>query len=418
MGKHTEPCRNRRAGSPSRRFRQCRLFCVLAALLVVGASASVLRAGQSPQAKIEQYSQQAQQAMAAKNWAEASKALEKLAQLAPDVPEVRGNLGLAYYSQGRILDASKAFEGALQLNPAMARARLMLGLCEAELGRYGEAIAILEPAFRHPADDETARLVGLDLERAYAGLHQDAQAAGVWAELLRRYPHDAEILFQASRFYAGRSYELMSRLFGSSPNSPWAHYATAEVHESLEHFDLAIAEYRKVLELEPHLPGIHFRIGRALLAGSKEPRAVEAALREFQQELAIAPQSADAEYEIGEIERHRGNLEAALAHFSKAAAYHRDFAEAQIGLARTLLSLGRAREAVPYLEEAVRLAPRNEVPHFLLASAARATGDRERAQKEMALYQKLHAAGAAGRAPASPGAPEVSKQTLEGETER
>jgi tetratricopeptide (TPR) repeat protein len=381
--------------------------------------APAMYGGQSKQVEVEQYSRQAQRAMAAKNWEEAAKALDRLLQLAPDVPEVQGNLGLVYYSQGRILDASKAFEGALKLNPRMARARLMLGLCKAELGHYEEAIAILEPAFRRPIENETARLVGLDLARAYAGLRQDANAAGVWGKLLRRYPNDAEILFQASRFYAGRSYDLMSRLLQFSPNSPWAHYATAEVHESLARYDLAIAEYRKVLKLEPRLPGIHFRIGRALLAGSWDLQMVDQALKEFQAELVIAPQDADAEYEIGEIERHRGNLESALAHFSKAVTYHRDFAEAHIGLARTLLSLGRAGEAAPHLKAAIRLAPQNDVPHFLLASVARALGDGERAQKEMALYQTLHAAGGGptGRLPGT-GVAEVSRQTIEDETGR
>lgn len=374
--------------------------------------------GQSPQAEAEQLSQQAQRAIAAKNWEDAAKALNKLLQVAPDVPEVRGNLGLVYYSQGRILDASKAFEDALKLNPRMAHARLMLGLCWAELARYEEAIRILDPAFRRPAEDDTGRLVGIALARAYAGLRQDANAAGVWAKLLERYPNDAEILFQASRFHAGRSYDLMSRLLQRSPNSPWAHYATAEVHESLARYDLAIAEYRKVLELEPRLPGVHFRIGRALLAESSGGAKVDQALKEFQAELAVAPQNADAEYEIGEIERHRGNFESALAHFTKAVAYHRDFAEAHIGLARTLLSLGRAREAVPHLEEAARLDPENDVPHFLLVSAARALGERERADKEMILYQKLHQTGASAKnGPPSPGSEGITKQTIEDKTE-
>ncbi len=179
------------------------LCCALLFMVCISVS---LPAQQTNQSEVDRYSQQAKQALAAKNWGEAAKALEKLAALAPNVPEVQGNLGVVYYSQGRVFEAAQAFERALKLNPKMTHAEPMLGMCFAELGRNQEAVTILEPAFRHPPDNQMGRLIGLDLQRVYAGLKQYARAVAVSDELLNRYPNDPEILFHASRLYADRAY--------------------------------------------------------------------------------------------------------------------------------------------------------------------------------------------------------------------
>jgi tetratricopeptide (TPR) repeat protein len=389
-------------------------------MLLLGGVAVSLRAQQAAQPEIEQYSRQAEQALAGKNWEQAAQALEKLSQLAPGVPEVQANLGLAYYSEGRIYEAAQAFERALKLNAKLSKAGPLLGLCLAELGRNQEAVSILEPAFRHPPDPQTGRLIGLDLERAYQGVKQYAKAMAVSDTLLSRYPGDPEILFHAARLHADRSYQLMLELVQGAPNSAWVHYATAEVHESLQHYDLAAAEYRTVLQMEPRLPGVHFRLGRSILLGSREPKALNEALHEFEQELAVAPENSDAEYEMGEIYRQRSQFEPSLEHFSKAVQYQPQFEEAHIGLARALMSLGKDQEALAHLEEAVRLDPLNEVPHFLLVSVYKTLGDRARQQNELDLFQRLHAAGPRTglRLPGAPSSTESTRQELDLESGR
>ena len=385
-------------------------FCCVLVFEVIAQSLSAQEASQS-ETDIEILSKQAQQAMATKDWAAAVKSLEKLAELAPNVSEVQANLGVAYYSQNRVSEAAKAFDRALQLNPKMTRAETMLGLCYAELGRNQQAIPILASAFRRPADSQMGRLIGLDLQRAHAAAEQYDKAIAVADELLKRYPNDAEILFQSSRLHADRAYELMNHLMRVSSDSVWVHYAKADVQASLQHHDLAITEYRKVLEMEPRMPGIHFRIGRAILQSSKEATAADAALHEFELELAIAPENSDAEYEIGEIFRQKGQLDVAMGHFSKAVNYQPNFAQARIGLASTLMSKGQMREALAQLLEAVRIEPQNEVAHFRLASVYKSLGDTVNHQKEMAFFQKLHSAESSGEL-SLPGV-SVTQQTID-----
>ena len=352
-----------------------------------------------------QLSEQANSALEARRWPEASAALEKLAKIAPTNPEVRANLGLAYYFQGRPTEALAAFTKAVALKPQMPQAKVMIGICEAELGRNAEAIEILAPAFKKPSDPEIGRLIGLHLQHSYAELKQFDKAITTGEELLRRYPDDGEILFQVSRSYADRSYELMTDLMRSAPDSAWMHYANAQVQESLGRYDVATREYENVLKREPSLPGVHYRLGRVILLGAaRTPQALEEATRAFQEELAIDPRNTAAEYELGEINREQGNYDSALDYFSRAVAQQPNFVEARIGLGRTLIKVEQSAHAVPHLKEAARLEPENKVPHALLANAYKALGDSAASQSEMDTYRKLSEADAPSLVPAA-GAP-------------
>src|SRR5260370_6488765 len=126
---------------------------------------SCVLSGAAPQqdTDLARYSDQAREALASKKWDDAAKALQHLAQLAPSVPEVQANLGMALFFEGRATEALAAFDRARKLNPAMPQVELMVGLCQAELGRYREAVAILAPAFEHPPDADTGRLIGFYL---------------------------------------------------------------------------------------------------------------------------------------------------------------------------------------------------------------------------------------------------------------
>ena len=360
-------------------------FWVLLLFLCAGAGA------QQRDADPERLSEQARSALAAKKWDEAVQALEKLGQLAPSVAEVQANLGLALYFEGRAADALAAFEQARKLNPALPQVKLMIGLCDAELGRYQEAATILAPAFERPPDAETGRLIGLAVARSYGELKQYDKALAAGEELVKRYPNDPEILYQVSRLHTDRATALISDLVRTAPDSAWTHYANAQVQESLDRFDAAEQEYRNALQRDQHILGAHYRLGRVILAASRTPDSVERARGEFEQELAISPRNADAEYELGEIEREHGNSNAALEHFARALRYHPEFVEAKVGMAKTLMKLGRAADALPHLEEAARLDPGNKIPHYLLASAYKSLGDGAAAAKEITVYQQLAA---------------------------
>jgi predicted Zn-dependent protease len=360
---------------------------VLLLLLSLAASSTA----KPQESEADHYSDTARQALAAKKWSEAAQALEHLVQLAPDTAEVHANLGLAYYFEGRPGEALRSFERAHTLKPGLPQVQAMIGLCKADLGRCTEAIRILGPEFRNPSDQETGRLSGLHLIACYSQLNQPTEAVSTGDALIRRFPADAEVLYHVSRLYADRSSDLMRMLLRTAPDSAWMHYANAQVQEGLDRPDAAIQEYRNALDKDPDMRGVHYKVGRLILRESRTPEAIEKARVEFEAELAISPTNADAEYELGEIDREQNRMPAAIGHFENAVRYHPEFVEAQVGLAKVLLTMGQTAAALPHLQAAAHLEPDNKIPHYLMASAYKTLGNPEQAAVEFAIYRKLDA---------------------------
>jgi tetratricopeptide (TPR) repeat protein len=180
----------------------------------------------------------------------------------------------------------------------------------------------------------------------------------------------------------------LRKLSEVAPASVWRRQAAGEAFESQGNYELAIQEYRQVLALDPGRPGIHYRIGRALLASSLDVNAPRAA-KEFEQELQIDATNANAAYELGEIHRKAARLDQAQKLFDLALKNDPEFAEAQLGLAGVLIAQKKPHLALPHLNKAVSLNPGNEVAYYRLAQVYRTLGNIAEQQKAMAEFQKL-----------------------------
>jgi tetratricopeptide (TPR) repeat protein len=122
--------------------------------------------------------------------------------------------------------------------------------------------------------------------------------------LNREFPGDPEVLYTAVHTYSDLATKASQDLATHAPNSAQAHELSAESLEMQGKWEQAAKEYQKVLQQNPRLPGIHFRMGRLLLSEpNPPPDAAEQAKKEFQQELEIDPSNAGAEYVLGELAR-------------------------------------------------------------------------------------------------------------------
>jgi tetratricopeptide (TPR) repeat protein len=356
-----------------------------------------LSAAQAPDpGLLQRYSQEGERALAEHRYEDAAKAYENLRELSPGTAEVHAGLGLIYFQQRKFAEAIPALRQALKLKPTLPRTDILLAMCLSELGQYKEALPGLRKGFKQTADDPLRRMTGLQLQRAYTGLEQDAQAVEVALELTRLYPKDPEVLYHSGRLFANYAYLTTMKLARLAPDSVWMHQAAGEANESQALYNPAIREYREVLAKDPRRPGIHLRIGRTLLAraqASGEEGAAAAArgeaVKEFERELELDPTNANAAYELGEIYRQSGQLEKASEMFALALRHYPDFEEAQIGLGRALIALGAPEKALPHLQKAIALNPQNEVPYYQLATAHRALGNLAEQQKALAEFQRL-----------------------------
>lgn len=364
-------------------------------------STGLAGAGQQPDpAVLQQHAQEGERALAQGRYADAEKAYETLRTLSPSTAEVHARLGLIYFQQGKFSDAVAPLRQAIKLKPGLPKVDTLLAMSLSELGQYEEALAGLRAGFTQTGDPVLRRMAGLHLQRAYTGLSRDREAVEVALTLSRLHPEDPEILYHSGRLFANFAYLQTIKLAEVAPDSVWMHQAAGEANESQGLHEAALREYRQVLELAPRRPGIHFRIGRALLArgGAGDDEEARAA---FEEELRVDPTNANAAYELAEMHRKAGDLEQARERFERALAHYPAFGDARVGLGRTLVALGQPDKALPHLEAATKEDATSEVAWYQLAQAFRALGRTAEQEKALAAFTRLREAGA-GRAPAVP----------------
>ncbi len=338
---------------------------------------------------LQQHFEQGQKAIVENRYADAASALEKALALAPNIPELGASLGFSYFQLGRYQDAIPVLDKALKLKPELPNVDVLLAASLSEMGRFAEALPMLEKALPQAADPALKRLAGLQLQRCYTGLGRDREAVETSLALTKLYPEDPEVLYHAGRLFGNYAYLTFQKLTLSAPESVFARQTVGEAHESEGRYEQAIAEYRKVLELDPRRRGIHFRLGRALVRSSDEPDVIAKAMKEFEAELRADPTNANAAYELGELQRKQGDLEAAGRMFAQAVKYYPEFEQAQLGLGGVLTNLGRPAEAVSHLKAAIALNADSEVAYYRLAQAHRDLGQNDEMRQALADFQRV-----------------------------
>ena len=315
---------------------------------------------------------------------------ERLTKLAPGIAEFHANLGMAYYSGRKFRDALAPCRQALKLKPTLTAARYFLGISLAESGQCRDALAYLEKDYPRLPDPQLKQVMGTNALRCAMATGQPDKAVDFARWLNRDFPDDPDVLYLSALLYSELSTRASQRLLRTAPASIQAHQFNAEVLEIQGKVADASEEYRKVLSLNPRLPGIHLRLGRLLLAGERGSTTFDEARREFAEELQIDPGSSGAEYELGEMARQARQWSEAIERFGRAAKLDPGLVEALIGLGKSLVSANRAEEAVAPLEAAVKLAPDNPVAHYQLSFAYRRLGREEEAKRELAVYRETH----------------------------
>jgi tetratricopeptide (TPR) repeat protein len=387
---------------------------VAAAVVCLWFCPTASAAQEAAPAVLQRYAEEGERALAEGRYADAEKAYEALRQKSPTTAEVHARLGLIYFQQRKFDSAVPPLRQALKLKPGLPKVETLLAMSLSELGRYEEALPGLKKGFAQSGDPVLKRMAGLHLQRVYTAMERHQDAVEVALALSRLHPDDPEVLYHTGRLFANFAYVQTMRLASVAPRSVWLHQAAGEANESQGLYDAAVREYREVLALAPQRPGIQFRIGRALLARAQATPGADLseARQAFEEELKIDPSNANAAYEVGEMYRKDGELEKAREFFEQALARHPDFDEALVGLGRTLVALGRSAEALPRLEAAAKLDPHNEVAFYQMAQAYRALGRTAEQEKALAEFTRLRDV-AAQRASAIPEPRrEVTRQEL------
>jgi tetratricopeptide (TPR) repeat protein len=308
---------------------------------------------------------------------------ESILKIAPRLDAAYNNLGALYLRQGEYPKAANILRKGLKLNPAMPSASALLGVSLFQMGEYAEARPNLETALNaNPHDDNAELMLAKDLLK----LDDLEPAAHHLQQLARRQPKNQEVFYLLGQIYIQLSERALTQLHAIDPDSVFAHQVSGDVMASMKNYDEAILEYKKAVEIAPHQPGTHYRLGDAYWnLGDWQPAA-----EQFQTELVNDPNNCLAQWKLGNILlAQHSSPDDALADTDKALSLCPKLTQARVDRARALLLLDRNEEAVRELKISEQASPDEPSIHFLLAQGFRALGHARESRAEMAIFSKL-----------------------------
>jgi tetratricopeptide (TPR) repeat protein len=369
--------------------RLCRRRLVLVLTLLASAlAATAAQTATSPATEIHDHLRKAAEYLQARDPSSAANEFAAVLTLDPKNATANANLGVIAFSQRDYRTAAQYLRKALATDPALTKSQALLGICQKRLGDPS-ARALLEKSFAKLKDKPLRLQVGLELADLYEQQGDSGATASVMRSLVDLDPDNVDVLFMAQRVYTGLAYDTLNKLAVLAPGSARMQQVIAErlinggdLHHAIEH-------YKKALQIDPHLPGVHFELGEAILQSSTDPAARVEAEKEFEAAEAMGDDTAKAECGLGGIALSQSDLDRAFTHYQQAYKLNPNEVEAQLGLAKVLMMQQKTQDAVNYLLAVIQADPLNGEAHYRLASAYRRLHLDDQAQKEMHLFQEI-----------------------------
>ncbi len=269
----------------------------------------------------------------------------------PDSQPARNALGLALQASGHPDEAEGEFNRSLQLNPRSADTLERLGELYSSERRYNAAIEKFQQAAEiSPADPD------LQIEWAVA------------------YSNNGD---------SARAIQMLSRLIEAQPNLPQAHFNLATVYANAKQFREAADEYTATLKLDPENDVARLSLVKAYASISN----FDSALPVASEYVKRKPKDAEGHYLLGNVYRGMGDYPSAERELRFAVAGEDEYGP-HYDLGFVLLKEGKAKEALPQLQRAIKIRPDSAEAHFQLASVLRALNMPAEAGKELDEFRQ------------------------------
>lgn len=272
-------------------------------------------------------------------------------------PEIHNNLGRVHLRDGELDQARTEFEKALAIAPENAEALLNLGAIHRIQGRVARAEHFVKRALR--VDPSSIGALGQ--------LAEIKREQGDLDESIRLYREALQI----------------------DDSQPGIHLGLGDSLQRAGRFDEAEAAFHTVLGLNPDSYEAYYNLGVTYMNSERPDDAVAA----FEKALELdseSPRAALAFNNLGGIQLARGEREAAIESFGKAAAAAPAHLESHFNLGMLHLQAGEVAEAIPQLERAAAIDPNHETVNLVLGKAYLAAGRNQDAFKSFLLVRRLY----------------------------
>jgi len=309
-------------------------------------------------------------------------------------------LGTLYYDHDKYAEAAQAFKQTAEIQQKAGSPWAMLGLCEFQLARYDEARTHLDQARRLGLGDnaELVRVMryhdGLlsilkgDFEKAqetlgslsYEGLKSEELIISLGLAILRIGMTPKEITID----YPDRA---LIRRAGLAE-----HFAAEKnMSDAQREYDMVVRDYGKVANVQ-------YAYGRFLLLNRDD----EGAQAAFQRELQNWPKHALARCQLANIKLRSKDIEGGLPLAEEAVKIAPRLPLGHYVFGRLLLEAGQNDRAIVELETASQMVPNEPKIFFALARAYTKAKRKQDADKARATFTRLSQVESAGQGSALP----------------
>jgi tetratricopeptide (TPR) repeat protein len=331
----------------------------------------------------------AQRATQTHDVAKAVQEYAKILQLDPNRAEAHVRLGMAYQDLGMPGKAANSFEHALKIDSGLPGVGVLLASVYVDLGRTQEAAPYLERSLDSNDELPVRLIAGEKLAECYFTMGEAERGLAVTERLRKLAPNDPDVLYLASKAYASMWNITIQQMLNSAADSYRLHQVLAEVFEAQEKYSDAAKEYRVIVQREPRLPGLHYRLGRMILLSNATGQADQEALAEFRKELEINPADVATLVEVGQVYLGLRALNEAAQYFSRASDIQPTNVKAIVGSANVSIAKKKFDVALAQLEHAQQLAPDDEDVNYNLMIVYRALGHSAEAKLAMAKFNSI-----------------------------
>jgi tetratricopeptide (TPR) repeat protein len=323
---------------------------------------------------IEVHFAAAQQAQKNGDYVTAEREYRAVLELRPDFAEVHMNLGLVYQLQDQISDAMAEFQRALHLKPTLAGANFFLGVDYCKNGEGIRALPYLKAAAKQdPRRPDTWSWLATALEMS-GEIHAEVTTL---RKALDLQPQNVDLLYLLGQAYERLGKAEVAQLQKTAPHSARSEQLLAESYAASSEWPSAVIQFQNSLALSPDTPGLHVELGEVLLRAGKLTRAGH----EFEEELHLAPHNLRAIVRRGETKLIQGDIEGFLQDWNAALATDGLQAERILGVREIGLGDAAFEQLPDVLREKIeKFAPeleRRDTPaaHLALAFLAMQNGD-------------------------------------------
>jgi Flp pilus assembly protein TadD len=293
------------------------------------------------------------------------------------------NLALIEVAIGRTAEARVHFEQVLKLKPDDAASHLNLGEMEYANAKYASALAHYQQSGGLHLKDS-----GVALRAMRAGLAGGNPKAAV--EIGVQLDASVEVLRLMAQGYeqsgnTQRAYDMLRAATRAAPEDESVYLDLMALCVEHQTWDLALQVAEAALDRLPQ--SFRLRVERGAVLALKGD--VEAAEKEFAEAVRIAPREVMPRVSLALAQVQLQRIPEAVAGLRACRAEHpKDYVVNWI-LGETLSQTEEADQAIPFLQEAARLGPREAAPRVLLGKLLARRGDLVGAARELEAALKI-----------------------------